>query len=70
MAILFFAAVDVPLVDLQLLPDVAIFAQDELLQQAQLLRYGVGPHSLRNHFELFGVGKAGLEVAVRVFKAV
>ena len=34
MAILFFAAVDVPLVDLQLLPDVAILAQDELLQQA------------------------------------
>lgn len=70
MVILFITAVDIPLVDLELLPDVALLAQDELVQQAELVGVGVGSHSLSNCLQLFGVGKTGFEVAVRVLEAV
>lgn len=70
MVILLVTAVDVPLVDLELLPDVALLAQDELVQQAELVGVSVGSHSLSDCLEQFGVGEAGFEVSVRVLEAV
>lgn len=70
MVVLFLAAVDVPLVDLELLPYVALLPKDELVQQAELISVAVDSRLFCDLLQLLRVGKARLEVAVRVLEAV